>query len=236
MMPKSEVSKEQILRTAVRCFVRRGYMETRLQNIANEAGLSKGGVYFHFPTKEDLLLAILERYFLHVEAPLSPIEILPKNPDSLRLFVRAFFGAFSPPEENATLRFVLEIVRSERLSEHGNAAKKRFSDLLQRWERCCILLLPEEKSSRARVILAFLHGLLFQALAHEHGEFPLSMAEAEMWVLQLADFPEDHFPIHDLRVVDILENESLVVQGFLAPGHSSYTALLRKALSVRFKP
>lgn len=58
---KDEQRKEQICQAATRCFLRRGFTATRLLDIAREAGMSKGGVYFHFRAKEDLVGEILAR-------------------------------------------------------------------------------------------------------------------------------------------------------------------------------
>lgn len=44
----------------MRCFVKRGYAATSLSDIAREAGLSKGGVYFHYKAKEELFGEILD--------------------------------------------------------------------------------------------------------------------------------------------------------------------------------
>lgn len=48
-----------ILEAAGRLFRERGYDATNMSAIADAANLSKGGLYFHFPSKEALLLATL---------------------------------------------------------------------------------------------------------------------------------------------------------------------------------
>ena len=50
--------REEILEAAKRCFLREGYQRTRMDDVAREAGLSKGGVYFHFPSKRDIFDAL----------------------------------------------------------------------------------------------------------------------------------------------------------------------------------
>ncbi|MCB9506317.1 MAG: TetR/AcrR family transcriptional regulator [Myxococcales bacterium] len=50
--------RAQILAAARRCFIRTGYAHTRVDDIAAEAGLSKGGVYFHFPSKREIFDAL----------------------------------------------------------------------------------------------------------------------------------------------------------------------------------
>lgn len=52
--------RQQILEAAMECFIRNGYAHTRVDDIAREAGLSKGGVYFHFPSKRDIFDALQE--------------------------------------------------------------------------------------------------------------------------------------------------------------------------------
>jgi AcrR family transcriptional regulator len=50
----------QILRAALSCFARKGYHQATMDDIVQEAGLSKGGVYWHFGSKKELLVAMLE--------------------------------------------------------------------------------------------------------------------------------------------------------------------------------
>lgn len=51
---------EQILVAARACFLQHGYFATRVDVIARAAGLSKGGVYFHFQSKHDIFLALVQ--------------------------------------------------------------------------------------------------------------------------------------------------------------------------------
>ncbi|MGE5623881.1 MAG: TetR family transcriptional regulator [Methanocella sp.] len=55
-----EGTRERILAAAALVFARRGYGEATLDEVAAEAGLSKGAVYWHFASKSDLYLALLE--------------------------------------------------------------------------------------------------------------------------------------------------------------------------------
>ena len=46
---------EALLEAAFRVFAVHGYRATRLEEVADEAGLTKGAIYYHFQSKEDLL-------------------------------------------------------------------------------------------------------------------------------------------------------------------------------------
>ena len=58
---KSEKSVAQIVLAATRVLARQGYARTSLLDIAREAGMSKGALHYHFPSKEILISRVLER-------------------------------------------------------------------------------------------------------------------------------------------------------------------------------
>jgi AcrR family transcriptional regulator len=53
-------ARDELLTAALRVFARHGYRDAGVDEIAAEAGYSKGALYWHFSGKEDLLLALLE--------------------------------------------------------------------------------------------------------------------------------------------------------------------------------
>lgn len=52
---KPEERKAQVIQTALRLFAVKGYENTTVNNIIDEAGISKGGFYHYYVSKEDLL-------------------------------------------------------------------------------------------------------------------------------------------------------------------------------------
>jgi AcrR family transcriptional regulator len=56
---KSRTRREQILDAAFNTFAKRGYRDTAMDDIASAADTSKGGVYFHFPTKEAIFRELM---------------------------------------------------------------------------------------------------------------------------------------------------------------------------------
>ena len=54
--------KEQIRKAALAVFARRGFHETTVAEIAEEAGIAKGTIYLYYPSKEEILIAIFRRY------------------------------------------------------------------------------------------------------------------------------------------------------------------------------
>ena len=61
---KGEQSRNHILECALRDFRRRGFDETRMRDIALEAGVALGAAYYYFPSKD----AIIQAYYDSVQA------------------------------------------------------------------------------------------------------------------------------------------------------------------------
>lgn len=57
---KSIDKRAIILDAALRTFVKRGYPETKVAEIASEAGVAEGTIYNYFHSKEELLLALFD--------------------------------------------------------------------------------------------------------------------------------------------------------------------------------
>lgn len=56
------VRRAAILDAARSCFCKKGYANTSMQDIAGAAGLTKGGVYFHFDSKEAILDTLVREF------------------------------------------------------------------------------------------------------------------------------------------------------------------------------
>lgn len=57
---KAEARRQQVLDAALDVFSRDGYGNAAVDDIARASATSKGGVYFHFPSKQALFLALLD--------------------------------------------------------------------------------------------------------------------------------------------------------------------------------
>ena len=59
-MSTKEATRERLLAAAERVFAKKGYYEAAVDEIVQESNTSKGSVYFHFPNKESLFLAVMD--------------------------------------------------------------------------------------------------------------------------------------------------------------------------------
>jgi AcrR family transcriptional regulator len=59
--PAREVRREQIIDAAVELFGEHGFRGTSVAAVADQVGVTDAGVLYHFGTKDELLLAVLDR-------------------------------------------------------------------------------------------------------------------------------------------------------------------------------
>jgi AcrR family transcriptional regulator len=98
---RAERSRRAILDAATPVFLRDGYTPASLNRIIDASGLTKGGFYFHFPSKQALALAVVadhrERWVERVSAAAAP---LPRAVDRMfeapRILARLSTSADSP--------------------------------------------------------------------------------------------------------------------------------------------
>ncbi|MEP7288073.1 MAG: TetR/AcrR family transcriptional regulator [Chloroflexota bacterium] len=58
-----EDAKQQILAAALALFAEQGFGKTSINDIVRASGLSKGGVYWHFASKDEIVTAIFDQFF-----------------------------------------------------------------------------------------------------------------------------------------------------------------------------
>jgi AcrR family transcriptional regulator len=130
-------TQTQILQAAHQRFIRQGYHGTSMREIAIDAEIALGGIYNHYPSKEDLFVAALEAYHpYHAMLPVlsnasgetvemfvrnaaaGMIEALNQRPDFLNLMlieIVEFNSTHLPQLYNVLYPQVMEIV--ERFAE-----------------------------------------------------------------------------------------------------------------------
>ena len=96
----TEERRRQILEAARVCILERGFQGTRVQEIAEGAGLSKGAVYFHFDSKRALLEALLSDEFERAARIFDEADADPGG-QPLATAARAFVAFLGEPEDPA---------------------------------------------------------------------------------------------------------------------------------------
>jgi AcrR family transcriptional regulator len=123
--------RERILRAAAKVLGRDGVAGARMGDIASEAGISHGSLFTYFPTKDDLIRAIVERGVAMERERFTDSASLP--------FAEVIEGVFSRAWETASAEAeLISLWLSFSLSENGRFADDILPlevDAAQRWSR-----------------------------------------------------------------------------------------------------
>lgn len=124
-----EERENQILDAATAVFARQGITTARMDDIGQEAGLSKGTLYWYFKSKESLTLALLKRFLAR---QLKKLQQLPVTDEAISeqcfRFMRQFMGDLARIASRTPL--ALDFYA---LAAHRKDARQLFRDYFQRY-------------------------------------------------------------------------------------------------------
>lgn len=150
LLTKSELKKKLIVEAAKRVFVKQGYVSTTMQDIVDEARISRGGLYRYFTSVKELFEAVMR----------NEIAIQEEN-------IYADLDVFleTQKQELLTIEHTLrvagyEFMMKERNSPDEELGKALFKISLKQIEHC----LAESNKQQALGIMLELEGLTVMAL------------------------------------------------------------------------
>jgi AcrR family transcriptional regulator len=93
-------SRQEILRTAARLFQQRGYDATSMNDVAAALKLSKGGLYHHFQSKDEILFEIMDHAMeITQERVLAPVRGIADSQERLRALIRLHIEVVLSPRD-----------------------------------------------------------------------------------------------------------------------------------------
>ncbi len=81
--------REKILKAAVRIFAEKGFYNTRIAEIARDAGVADGTIYLYFKNKDDILITVFEESVADILVSFrKKLQDLDNPVDKLKAFIR----------------------------------------------------------------------------------------------------------------------------------------------------
>lgn len=186
-----EWRKQQIRAAATRCFVRRGFAATRLLDIAREAGLSKGGVYFHYRAKEALFQDILDTQVRNLERRWSfdPVSDQPADRTLYRLVVAHLRTLEDEPDETRLQHLLLGMAPQdasfrEKLEESFRVMRVLYAGVISRGIQSGVFQ-DTDPDKAAECVLAMVQGLAAQSAVDPEGKLPMRPEDAAQTIMRM---------------------------------------------------
>jgi len=166
-----------------------GYKKMTMDDVARQVGIGKGTIYLHFPGKEELVLAHIDRIAERVVAQLGEIAASPESPErclAKMLAARVLVRFDSVVHYSQNLSDLLASVRAPLLARreaHFDKEAAVLEDVLREGARTGALDCPDPQAA-ARVLIQSTNSLLpFNLSARELGR----REEVEAQVTRIAD-------------------------------------------------
>lgn len=108
---RAQVTRETIVSGAAAVFGRRGYGLASIADIAAEAGVTKGALYFHFPSKDELARAVIAEQHRRTMAAASEVveQGLPGLETMVRLSTVLAHQLLTDPVVQAGIRLTTDV-------------------------------------------------------------------------------------------------------------------------------
>ena len=186
---RGEETRERILDAALEAFARYGYDATAVAEICRRAGVTKGGFYHHFPSKQAVFLEMLERWLEGIDAQMAEVrsggESVPQEFMRMTSMVRRVFQ-----EAGGRLPIFLEFLTK---AGHSQVVWQATVAPFRKYQAFFAGMVADgiEEGSLRRVdpvmasnlLLAFAIGLLALGLLDPHGADWGQVAQDGMGVL-----------------------------------------------------
>jgi AcrR family transcriptional regulator len=126
-------SRQEILRTAGRLFQQRGYDATSMNDVAAALKLSKGGLYHHFQSKDEILFEIMNHAMdITQERVINPVKQIADPEQRLRALIRLHIEVvLSPRDREITVMLHENHPLPPTLRKKINARKKEYVRFLE---------------------------------------------------------------------------------------------------------
>ncbi|MBM4405199.1 MAG: TetR/AcrR family transcriptional regulator [Chloroflexi bacterium] len=145
MTTQKQQTRERLLEVAEEVFAQRGYYDAAVDEIVEKSGMSKGAVYFHFPSKERLFLAVMDqlgkRLIHRIEREIAPLT------DPVRRLDMAMETTVRTLTKHKSLAKLL-LVKGYSM---GPAFAKRRQEIMGRFAEMTEGLMREAQGESARV-------------------------------------------------------------------------------------
>lgn len=125
-------TRARILDAALSAFSRKGYHDTRLDDIVDESETSKGAIYFHFANKERLFLALVDQFADLLERRVQgAIEGRTQGMDRVQIALETVLDTFGRYRRPAKILLVQAVGLGAAFENKRVEVNDRFARLIQ---------------------------------------------------------------------------------------------------------
>jgi AcrR family transcriptional regulator len=165
-------SRNKILDIAETYFAKNGITDTDIAEICRQAGLTRSAFYYHFPTKQQFLLELLDKWVLNMAGHLSKANL--QSEDCSIIFYE-IIDKMKPVFENAGkqlpifLELYIKAVNDPVLKKYVSASYNNFFDFYRGALEQKVInksMAADDAEDVAKILIAITFGFLIQGVVN----------------------------------------------------------------------
>jgi len=157
--------KAEILEAAHACFVRKGFHNTTMQDICQQAGMSAGNIYRYFDSKEKIIEVFAQEELQWMKIAIADV---PSSPNLLQAILDTIFWTATTLTEENKSELIAELFAEAGRNPRVNAIYTKFHKqlsqhvchMLQELEDNNLLRCVHDKQLVAKILISLVDGIV----------------------------------------------------------------------------
>ena len=164
--PTTDKNRQRIVNAATKLIMLKGASQTSLSDIAREVGISKGTLYYYYPSKSELIFDITDRHMRQVTRDLLNWISHTREELPPQRILQVVYSSLLKVEK----RGVLHLYLIQEAVSYNSSLQQRFQEIYREWQQMLLeglteILGPQEDNEiLAELILASLDGVIIQSV------------------------------------------------------------------------
>jgi len=167
---EAAITREQLLKKALAAFSKKGYSATTLQDIASEADVTRGAIYWHFGSKAELYNTLIREYSARGDLIIQ--QAASEGGSLTEILRRVFVRQLEVIENDREMRALMELYlfktgpvpeleegRQQQI-ESGNSLIEMLAGIMVQGIEAGLLRSDVDPKDMARAYLAFQNGII----------------------------------------------------------------------------
>lgn len=195
MSEKTQSTHQRILEAAIQVFSSKGYHDTRVDEIVDVSQTSKGSVYFHFPSKEDIFLALVDEFAALLEKRLKRVlETETSGVRRVQAALRVCVETFGSQRALAKIFLIQAVGLGEAFETKRQQVNEKFALIIQEQIEQAIVegeIPPLDSETAAHVWMGALYDVIVRWVQTGHPEPERMLPTLQTMLLRSIGVPEE---------------------------------------------
>jgi AcrR family transcriptional regulator len=123
-------TRERIKEVALELFTEHGYEQTSLREVAEQLGVTKAALYYHFKSKEEIVQSFVDDRAKQMDELIEWVKAQPPGEETRRAFIRRYATELDIEKQHAVMRFMEQNQPALKGMKIGETMRQKMFDLI----------------------------------------------------------------------------------------------------------